>query len=184
MRGSLVGLLAALICLPAIVRAQTVASPLPPGEGREAAATLCITCHTLQPILMKRDGPEGWKATVDNMVMRGSSLFLPGEPELVTAYLARSFGPSAGRMETGLLPPGVQGTAKTSKEIVLPDGPGKVLVEQRCGIMCHDLGRVVSANRTRDEWGVIAKNMSARALMRNDQEIQAIVSYHTDRFGR
>jgi cytochrome c5 len=176
-----------LMCLSSAVHAQTADTQLPDGEGKPLVSTLCTACHTLDPILMKRDGPVGWRATVDNMVMRGSSLFLPGEPDIITQYLARSFGPGPSRMQTGVLPPGAvvsQGGATTSKDVVLPAGAGKELVEQRCGAMCHDLGRVVSARRTRDEWARIVRNMSERGLLGGPEQIQTIVSYLTGQFGR
>ena len=181
------GFLGVLCCPPAAAHAQTPDSQLPPGEGREVVATLCTACHALQPILMKRDGPDGWRATVENMTMRGSTLFLPGEPELAVKYLTRNFGPAAGRMETGLLPPGAMlapASARSSKEIVLPEGAGKALVAQRCGGMCHDLGRVVSSKRTKEQWERIARNMSQRASLDSPQEIQTITSYLTEHVGK
>jgi cytochrome c5 len=183
------GILALLFATPEAARGQAPDTQLPPGEGREVVATLCTACHTLQQIQMKRDGLDGWRVTVDNMVMRGSTLFRPGEPELATQYLARNFGPASasGRMETGLLPPGAvvsPGTVKTSKEVALPEGAGKAIVEQRCGVMCHDLGRVVSTRRTSDEWDRIARNMSERVRMAAPQEMQTIVSYLTSHFGK
>ena len=190
MRGPLfaAGVLGLLLCSPAVViRAQTSEPQLPPGEGREVVATLCAACHTLQVVVTKRDGPAGWSATVDNMVMRGSTLFRPGEPELATRYLTRNFGPAAGRMETGRLPPRTvvgQNITATSKEIVLPDGAGKTLVEQRCGVMCHDLGRVVSTRRRKDDWERIARTMHERAQLGGPKEIQEITSYLVTHFGQ
>jgi cytochrome c5 len=188
-RGLVIAGVALLCWAPGVARAQAQEVQLPPGEGREVVATLCTACHTLQQIQMKRDGADGWRVTVDNMVMRGSTLFRPGEPELAVQYLARNFGPAspAGRMETGVLPPGAvvsPGNAKTSKEVSLPEGTGKVLVEQRCGVMCHDLGRVVSTRRTGDEWERTARNMSERVRLTNAQEMQTIVSYLTSHFGK
>lgn len=181
------GVFGLLLCSPAVARAQASEPQLPPGEGREVVATLCAACHTLQPVVTKRDGPDGWSATVDNMVMRGSTLFRPGEPELAKLYLTRNFGPGAGRMETGRLPPRTvvgQSITATSKEIALPEGPGKALVEQRCGVMCHDLGRVVSTRRRKDDWARIARGMNERAQLGGPKEIEAITLYLVTHFGQ
>ena len=67
---------------------------LPPGDGRDMLATACTQCHGLAVIMSMREGPEGWKRHVYNMVMRGAQL-TAREADTVIAYLATNFGPTA-----------------------------------------------------------------------------------------
>ena len=164
----------ALVGLPGTLRAQAPAPQLPPGKGSELTATLCSACHTLQPILMKRDGPAGWRTTVDNMTMRGLRLFRPGEPELIVEYLSQHFGPGSNPMRTEQLPPGTS--------VALPAGEGKDLVEMHC-TGCHDLGRVVSVRRTKADWERVTRNMVDRGSKASADQVQRIVAYLAGQFG-
>jgi hypothetical protein len=67
---------------------------LPAGDGRDMLATACSQCHTLAVIRSMREGPEGWKRHVYNMVTRGAQL-TAHEADTVIAYLATNFGPTA-----------------------------------------------------------------------------------------
>jgi len=159
-------------------------APLPPGDGRDLVATACTQCHALRPIQMKRDGLGGWRETVQEMVIRGAQL-LPEEAETVIRYLAGNFGPGINPMQTGDLPPGaaVSPSSGAAKDISLPEGPGKEVVQARCTI-CHDLGRVVTARRTRDEWERLTRNMIARGPEASPEQVQAMISYLTAQFGK
>src|SRR5215467_11322988 len=130
-RGRLVGALctAALVVVVAIPACAQGA--LPPGEGRDLMATACSQCHPLNVIRSMREGAEGWKRHVYNMVTRGAQLN-GREADMVVAYLATNFGPTT--------------QAASATPVVLPSGPGKDLVEARC-TACHDLERVASARR-------------------------------------
>jgi mono/diheme cytochrome c family protein len=99
---------------------------LPPGEGRDLLATACSQCHPLNVIRSMREGADGWKRHVYNMVTRGAQLNAR-EADKVVAYLAANFGPTT--------------PAASATLVALPGGPGKDLVETRC-TACHDLERV------------------------------------------
>jgi mono/diheme cytochrome c family protein len=147
---------------------------------------VCTQCHGLTPIETTRDGRAGWEDTVHDMVVTGAQLNA-GEMELVIDYLAGRFGPGAGAMPTGLLPPQspVQkdGTV-TSGDVELPIGEGKELVQNYCQ-MCHDLGRIVSARRNTEDWESYARNMPAQGdLALLPEQIQKLESYLTRHFGR
>src|SRR5579872_3445571 len=50
------------------------ANALPSGEGRDIVAMMCSQCHALRMVTVLRDGPLGWKKTVDEMVLRGAQI--------------------------------------------------------------------------------------------------------------
>ena len=172
-----------LILTPGFLFGQA-APQLPPGDGRDLVATACTQCHALRPIVLKRDGVGGWRATVEEMVIRGAQL-LPEEAETVVRYLAANFGPGLNPMQTGTLPPGsaVSSPGAPASGVSLPAGPGKEAVEARCAL-CHDLGRVVGSRRTREEWERITRNMIERGPQAPPDQVQAIVSYLAAQFGK
>ncbi len=177
---------AAVVCAPSL-QAQAQGRPeLPPGEGREIAVATCTVCHDATTVLLKRDGESGWRATTERMIVQKGAQVTPANMEPLVRYLSTQLGPGMNRMQTpGLLPPGaVSGGAKTAAEVKLPEGPGKALVEGRCGA-CHDLGRVVSYRRTRAEWDHVTRNMMARfPRPAPAQDVDAMIAYLTTHFLR
>jgi cytochrome c5 len=174
--------IAALAFAGVLVLATTAAAqnaaPLPDGPGRELVETACSGCHNLRPITIKRDGQNGWRSTVERMVMHGARL-LPEEAGQVVDYLSRSLGPGASPMQTGMLPPG---SGQSGPQLRLPEGRGKELVENRCRL-CHDLGRLAT-RRTADEWHRITRNMVMRGPSASPAEVEAMIAYLTTHFGR
>lgn len=174
---------ALIVCVPGLVHAQSTPPELPAGEGREVVQRVCSSCHSLVPVLMQRNGEGGWRHTVTRMVLQRQAQLLPEEFETVVRYLATRLGPGAGAMPTGNLPPGSMGGggATAAKDVRLPDGPGKELVQARCSI-CHDLGRVVSIPRTKAEWDSVTRNMIERGPRASAADIQTMVSYLATHF--
>lgn len=171
-----------LACMAGVAQAQGRAAELPPGEGRELVQRICTSCHTLVPVMMKRDGVNGWRHTVGRMVLQRQAQLTPDEFATAVRYLSTSLGPGTGQMQTGTLPPGAMGGgATTAKEVRLPDGAGKPLVEGRCA-SCHDLGRVVSIRRTKEEWESVTRNMTGRGPQTTPAQVQAITDYLTANF--
>ena len=182
-------LVAGLVLLVAAFHATTHAqgaasSTLPAGQGRDLVTSTCTQCHNLQPILNQRDGLAGWKNIVEEMILRGAEL-TPQESETVIAYLFSTFGPGK-PMQTGPLPPKTPlsaSTTSTSASIALPSGTGQDLVQTRCSV-CHDLGRVVSLRRSKENWDSIVKNMLERGSQKaTSEQLQSIISYLTTHFG-
>ena len=179
-----IGLAGLLLCLSGFLRAQSDPNALPEGDGKELVAVACTQCHSLSPIRMLRDGREGWKEMVHEMVLRGAQLG-PEEADTVIRYLARNFGPGLSPMQTGTLPPetALGSGAESGDTVSLPPGEGKDMVEARCQL-CHDLGRVVTARRSRAEWEQITKNMVGRGPTATPEQIQTMVSYLSAQFGK
>jgi cytochrome c5 len=155
----------ALVLSAAPLHAQ---AQLPQGEGRDLVAVVCTQCHTLTPLTSSRDGPVGWKRHVYNMVIRGAQL-TPREADTVIQYLVTHFGP-------GQPIPG-------AKQITLPNGAGKDLVETRCAV-CHDLERVTAVKRQKRDWETIVGDMYERWGQSAPDEVQTISAYLVGQFGR
>jgi mono/diheme cytochrome c family protein len=181
-----VWLAAWLVWVPGAVSAQGRAPELPPGEGRELVQSVCGTaCHDTTPLVMKRDGESGWRQNVERMVVQKGAHIFPGELETLVRYLSTVLGPWTVPMETpGALPPGaLGGGAATAREVKLPDGAGRELVQARC-TACHDLGRVVTTRRTLQDWDQITRNMIERGPQATQAQVKAIVTYLTTHLGK
>jgi len=167
-RGPLVGALCTAALVVVVAMPACAQGALPPGEGRDLMATACSQCHPLNVIRSMREGAEGWKRHVYNMVTRGAQLNAR-EADVVVTYLAANFGPAA--------------TAGASAaKVTLPGGPGKDLVEARC-TACHDLERVALVKRQKADWPALVTNMVGRGAVATPEEAQDIASYLASHFG-
>lgn len=149
----------------AAIYAQSPSVTLPPGSGRDLVAVACTQCHGLKLIVALRDGPVGWQEFVHDMILRGAQLD-PQEARLVIRYLANNFGPGNSPMQSNL---------ETNP---LPPGDGAKLVESRC-TMCHDLGRITTVARSRQEWENTVRNMMERAgtNVATPEQVRIMTSY-------
>jgi cytochrome c5 len=172
MRIALSSFSAAFFALAIVVAASPSlaqnANPLPPGDGRDLVSVACSQCHYLGTIAKIRDGAAGWRVYVSNMVLRGAQL-TPPEIDTVVNYLALNLGPGAN------LPP--------AKQVALPEGHGKELVQTRCGL-CHDLERIATVKRQKRDWPVIVANMVAWGATATPDESTIITDYLAANFGK
>jgi cytochrome c5 len=65
----------------------------------------------------------------------------------------------------------------------LPEGAGKEVVQKVC-TQCHDLARITSKSRTKEEWNDTVDKMAARGAKASDEEFDAIVTYLAKYFGK
>jgi mono/diheme cytochrome c family protein len=163
-----VAAVAALAVHPAAAQQPPQQSPFPPGDGREVVAVACTQCHAPTAITSLREGPDAWRHQVYDMVLRGAQVG-PGDIDKVVDYLATNFGPGVN------VPPPV-------KEVTLPDGTGKDLVEKNC-VLCHGLDRVSAAPRSEAGWTAIIGRMKFLGAPVSDQDEKTIVSYLDTKFG-
>lgn len=166
-----ISLIVPIFCV-APIYAQSAANTLPDGAGKDVVAVACSQCHGLKLIVSLRDGPVGWKHFVDDMILRGAQL-TPQEADTVAQYLSKNFGPGTSPMQSGL------------KSDPLPAGDGEKLVQSHCAL-CHDLGRVTTIARSKEEWNNTVSNMMARAgtNVATQAEILTMASYLTANFGK
>jgi cytochrome c5 len=174
-----------------LVSAEPVSLPQKSEASGDAAGkallnATCTQCHGLAPIAATRDGPRGWAEKVHKMIAWGAQINDEKEATTLIGYLSATYGPSAGRMETGPLPPGAvvgAGEANSSQSIVLPPGKGADLVQGFCS-GCHDLGRVVSTRRTAQSWQQYTSAMLTKGDMHPPAAIErAISAYLAANFG-
>jgi len=64
---------------------------LPPGDGRDAVATMCVPCHGILPAVAARKTAAGWSATIDDMRINKGAQGTDDQADAVKAYLARFF---------------------------------------------------------------------------------------------
>ena len=64
----------------------------------------------------------------------------------------------------------------------LPEGPGKELVAKVC-TACHELTRITSKKKTKQEWNDTVDKMAMRGAMATDDEFAMIVDYLAKNFG-
>ena len=176
-----------LVCVPGLVHAQGRGGggpQLPEGEGKALVQSVCATaCHDATPLLMKRDGANGWRRNAERMIIQKGGQVSPEELEAVVRYLSTRLGPGTGTMLTGTLPSdALVGGAANAKDVKRPDGAGRDVVAVRCA-MCHDLGRVVSVRRTKQDWDRLARNMLERIPQGgNPAQTDQIVTYLATHF--
>ena len=65
----------------------------------------------------------------------------------------------------------------------LPDGVGKDLVKTVC-TQCHELTRITTKKRTKEEWNDTVDKMAARGARASDEEFETIVTYLAKYFGK
>jgi len=65
----------------------------------------------------------------------------------------------------------------------LPDGAGKELVMNVC-TQCHELTRITTKKRTKEEWSDTVDKMAVRGAKASDEEFETIVNYLAKYFGK
>ena len=147
---------------------QPAPNPLPPGEGHDIVAVACTQCHGPNAFAQLREGAEGWRFQVYDMILRGAQI-QPSDIDAVVNYLAANFGPGIN------VPPPLM-------QVTLPDGQGKDVVESRCSV-CHGLDRVASAKRAPAEWDRIVHRMIFLGAPVSGDDTKTITAYLDAQFG-
>ena len=60
---------------------------------------------------------------------------------------------------------------------VLPDGPGRAIVQRTCGGQCHGINTVLGVRRDRAAWTAMVDNMIARGAAAKESEVRVIVDF-------
>lgn len=166
------------------ISANSTSAELVLNSSEQLMEAVCTACHTLAPVAATRDGPTGWRTTVYRMIGLGAQVQDPTEIERITTYLTDAYGPAAGVMKTGKLPPdSAIVSSGTSQDADLPAGAGVEQVRAYCGA-CHDLGRILATSREPSSWERYTQNMLARADVPTNANLStSIATYLTQHFG-
>jgi glucose dehydrogenase len=73
---------------------------------------------------------------------------------------------------------------KPEAPVILPEGPGKALVQRTCGGACHGLNTVTGVRRDRAAWTAMVDSMVARGAKAKENEVKVIVDYLAEHFGK
>jgi cytochrome c5 len=76
----------------------------------------------------------------------------------------------------------VAGPAEAAEFAVLPDGPGKMLVAERC-LLCHGAGLIVQQRKDAAAWGRTITQMRTWGTPIQDEDQNALVAYLAEHFG-
>lgn len=140
----------------------------PPGEGADIVRVACTQCHAPKAFMQLRQGQEGWRRQVYDMILRGAQV-QPGDIDTVVTYLSSHFG-----IANYAAAPG------GAHDVQLPAGAGKELIEQRCNL-CHSLARAVGTRRTSGEWDAIVNRMLSVGAPISPTEARTISTYLKDK---
>ena len=133
-----------------VVFASALASGQNPDRGEQIQNASCLGCHDLRPIQTQALDKEGWTKMVASMVERGADV-KPDDAPVLVDYLAKNHGP-------------------------LPDGAGKPILLNVCTV-CHDLGRVRSQGRTREDWDDVLSTMLNEGAMLSETDYEVLLPY-------
>jgi len=153
---------------------------MPDGEGKGLVLGACTGCHSLNSTVLQRKTAAGWGRTVRDMVARGAQL-QTDEIDIVTSYLARSFGPGAPPLSTGEKPTGqIRQVAATPED--LPEGPAKEVILRSC-TGCHGVDRITGTRKSEAGWQASVKDMIRLGAKLGAGETTATVAYLVKHFG-
>ncbi len=74
--------------------ANSFASQLPDGPGKDIVIKKCVSCHTLQNVIARRGDADDWAQEVTKMVGRGANIS-DDDADTIIDYLAAHFGPNS-----------------------------------------------------------------------------------------
>jgi hypothetical protein len=69
---------------------EAESAALPPGEGRDAVAFMCVPCHGVLPAIAQRKTALGWTFTVEDMRVKGAK-GTDDQAEAAANYLSKHF---------------------------------------------------------------------------------------------
>jgi len=160
-----------------------------PIAGPTLLLEACVQCHNLKAVTDQRKDEASWRRTVNEMIWRGAPL-MPGEADVLSRYLARSFAATAPPARSG----GVDDARRTKPaaqarvsapdlhERNLPPGPGRALVLRAC-VSCHGLATTINLRKTREQWSRSVDVMVRLGARLQAGEIETVADYLTGFLG-
>jgi cytochrome c5 len=125
-------------------------------KGKALVESKCTVCHGLDEVRSANLDRPGWNELVESMRTKGADL-KDEEVPIIVNYLVKTYS---------------QG----------PDAETKKLVENVCG-SCHGMDIVTSAEKTKDRWGEIVREMISKGGDIQESQIPAVVEYLGKNYG-
>jgi len=147
-----------LIAVAGLASAQQSSSGAASDDAKTKALvqSKCTVCHGLEELEAAKLDKPGWKETVDAMRTRGAEL-KDDEATTIVDYLVRTYSAD-------------------------DDAETKKLVERAC-TTCHGLDMIESAQKSKDEWTDVTRNMISYGAEIKESQIEAVATYLAKHYG-
>ena len=151
---------AAWFAITVLLAVATLAAQQSTSSDDDKARTLvqskCTRCHGLEEVQTAYLDKAGWTESVEFMRTKGADL-QNEEVRIVVNYLAKAYSQD-------------------------PDADTKKLVEGSCG-SCHGMDIVASAQKTKDEWNGVVREMISYGADIKEEQIPPMVEYLAKNYG-
>jgi len=127
-------------------------------KGKALVQSKCTKCHGLEEVEAANLDRASWKDTIEFMRTKGADL-KDDEVNVIVNYLVKTYSSSS------------SGDEATKK-----------LVEGTCG-SCHGMDIVASAQKTKDEWAGVVREMIAYGASVKEDQISDVADYLSKNYG-
>ena len=127
-------------------------------KGKALVQSKCTQCHGLEEVEAANLDRASWKETIEFMRTKGADL-KDDEVNVLVNYLVKTYSASS------------NGDEATKK-----------LVEGTCG-SCHGMDIVASAQKTKDEWAGVVREMIAYGAGVKEDQISDVADYLSKNYG-
>jgi len=127
-------------------------------KGKALVRSKCTQCHGLEEVEAANLDRASWKETIEFMRTKGADL-KDDEVTVLVNYLVKTYSASS------------NGDEATKK-----------LVEGTCG-SCHGMDIVASAQKTKDEWAGVVREMIAYGAGVKEDQISDVAAYLSKNYG-
>ena len=128
-------------------------------KGKSLVQSKCTKCHGLEEVETAYLDKASWKETIEFMRTKGAEL-KDDEATIIVNYLVKTYSSSSSGS----------------------DDPTKKLVEGTCG-SCHGMDTVTSAQKTKDEWADVVRNMISYGATVKEDQVAGVTDYLTKHYG-
>ena len=140
----------------ASLAAQQSTSSSADDKGKALVESKCTVCHGLDEVRSANLDKPGWTESVEFMRTKGADL-KDEEVPIIVNYLLKTYSQD-------------------------PGAEPKKLVEGACG-SCHGMDIVASAQKTKDEWNGVVREMISYGADIKEAQIPAVVEYLAKNYG-
>src|SRR5215475_8820961 len=125
-------------------------------KGKALVESKCTLCHGLDEVRVANLDRPGWKELVESMRTKGADL-KDDEVPLIVNYLVKTYSQDS-------------------------DAETKKLIEGSCA-SCHGMDTVTSAQKTKEEWTEVVRNMVSYGAAIKESQIPEVADYLAKHYG-